>query len=65
MSKEITIPYETYINLIIDSEILYTLECAGVDNWDAYGCNCDITGEEECIFCTEDEANFLERNNRL
>lgn len=62
MSKEITIPYETYINLSIDSEILYTLERAGVDNWNGYGCNCDIIGEEECIFCTEDEANFLERN---
>ena len=62
MSKEITIPYETYINLRIDSEMLYTLERGGVDNWDGYGCNCDITGEGECIFCTEDEANFLERN---
>ena len=59
MAKEITISYEEYKSLLISEERLSNLECSGVDNWGNYGCNCDLTGEDECIFCTEDEEKFL------
>lgn len=42
-----------YLSLLESEARLEALECAGVDNWTNYGCNCDITDEDECIFCTE------------
>ena len=57
--ENVTIPYNLYLKLLIAKAELSTLESAGVDNWVNYGCNCDITGEDECIFCTEDQEKFL------
>ena len=61
MSKEetIEIPYSYYVRLELDSARLEQLEWNGVDNWSYYGCMCYENGEDECIFCTEDEEKFL------
>lgn len=52
---KVEIDYSRYLGLLEDSERLTYLEAMGVDNWSAYGCGCDITGEDECVFCTEKE----------
>jgi hypothetical protein len=57
--ENITISYNEYLKLLIAEAKLSTLESAGVDNWINYGCNCNITGADECIFCTEDAEKFL------
>lgn len=57
--ENVTIPYDQYLKLLIAEAELNTLESAGVDNWGNYGCNCEWTGEDECIFCTEDQEKFL------
>ena len=57
----VTLDYNEYLQLLIAQETLDTLESAGVDNWCNYGCNCDITDSDECIFCTEDEYKFVEK----
>ena len=49
----------TYMYLKIQEARLQQLEDNGVDNWEHYGCMCYERGEEECIFCTEDEVGFL------
>ena len=59
MEDQITISKSRYKSLLIAEEKLNCLESAGVDNWTNYGCNCEWTGEDECIFCTEDEEVFL------
>jgi hypothetical protein len=48
-----------YNKLKIDEAKLNQLEINGVDNWGEYGCMCDENGEEECIFCTEDEIKYV------
>jgi len=60
MSKDtITISKGVYNSLLISEAKLEQLEVNGVDNWNNYGCMCYELGETECIFCTEDEEQFL------
>ena len=54
------IDLKEYNRLKIQEAKLEYLEMAGVDNWSGYGCQCDEYGEDECIFCTEDEEKFLQ-----
>ena len=54
-----TISGNQYFHLLKAEAQLQYLEGSGVDNWSDYGCNCEWTGEDECIYCTEDEAAFL------
>lgn len=57
--KEIKILLNEYNHLKITEAKYWQLEAAGVDNWTFYGCNCQDLGADECIFCTEDEIEFL------
>ena len=59
MEENITISKSEYKRLLINQARLEQLEANGVDNWGEYGCMCYATGEDECIFCTEDEEKFL------
>ena len=59
MEEQVTISFSTYKRLLIGYEKLNQLQSNGVDNWGEYGCCCDWTGDSECIFCTEDEEQFL------
>lgn len=43
----ITISQERYNELIKDSDFLYALRAAGVDNWDGYDFAIDILNENE------------------
>ena len=56
---KVQISLEEYNSLVITEARLNQLENNGVDNWQHYGCMCDELDEDECIFCTEDEYNFL------
>jgi len=60
--QEVTIDRDEYIQLLIHREILNQLEINGVDNWEGYGCMC-YGHDEECIFCTEDEEEYLGIDN--
>ena len=53
------ISIEEYNHLKTQEAVLDQLETNGVDNWQGYGCMCHELGEEECIFCTEDELEYL------
>jgi hypothetical protein len=58
-TEKVTINKSEYVYLCIVEAKLDYLEALGVDNWGNYGCQCDMLGETECIFCTEDEEKFL------
>ena len=60
--KLVLIPESEYIGLLVQEARLEQLNCNGVDNWGSYGCMCRETGEDECIFCTEDEHKFIKGN---
>ena len=57
--KQFTLSYQQYFTLLKAEAKLQYLEAMGVDNWSGYGCSCDETGEDSCIFCTEDTEAFL------
>ena len=59
VERQFTLSYQQYFNLLKAEAKLQYLESSGVDNWSGYGCYCEVTGEDECIFCTEDEESFL------
>lgn len=59
VEKQFTIPYQRYHTLLKAEAKLQYLEAMGVDNWSGYGCGCDWTEEESCIFCTGDTEAFL------
>ena len=64
----ITLSVEEYNRLKISEARMDQLEANGVDNWIGYGCMCKENGEDKCIFCTDNDLEFLgleERKNDL
>ena len=50
MTKQITISYDEYKELLADSAFLQALEDAGVDNWSGYDIACEtfqLMGNDE------------------